>query len=112
MLIHQLSKITGVNIHTIRHYIKIGLISVKENVKSNTNNYKIFTETEIDKLQFIETCKSVGYSLEETKSIIDLLYNESLSSKKKQNLVNAEMDKIEQKIEALKILRKKLKKVD
>lgn len=110
MFINKLSKTAGISVHTIRYYLKMGLINETLENKSTTNNYKQFNDTEIEKLFFIELAKKVGYSLEETQKLISLIFQDK-SSKKKNNAVESEILKIDEKIENLKTIKRKLKKV-
>lgn len=110
MLINKLSKTAGISVHTIRYYLKMGLIKETFENKSTTNKYKQFNEIEVEKLHFIDLAKKVGYSLEETQKIILLIFQEK-TNKKKNNTIENEIAKIDAKIENLKTIKRKLKKV-
>ena len=71
MLIHELSKRTGITAHTIRFYEKSGLIKGKrdENVKSN--KYFHYDEETVDKLELIRDAKSIGFTINEICQLIE-----------------------------------------
>jgi len=50
MLINELSKKTGISIHTIRFYEKSGLIEGKQDESVKSNNYFHYDEVTIEKL--------------------------------------------------------------
>lgn len=66
--INELSKLAGVSTRTLRYYDKIGLLS-PSNIAEN--NYRIYSEKEIDLLQQILFYKELGFSLTDIKSILN-----------------------------------------
>lgn len=97
MLINELSKRTGISAHTIRFYEKSGLIRGKrdENVKSN--NYFHYDEEAVEKLEFINDAKSVGFTINEIGQIIDAWYNKKFSDKRKLTILDEKLLSLEQK---------------
>lgn len=60
MLIHQFSKLTGVSAKTIRYYEVIGLLP---NPPRAANNYRRYTPADVERLRFIVSARSLGFSL-------------------------------------------------
>lgn len=65
----ELSKLTGVGIEALRYYEKIGLLP--EPIRA-ANGYRLFTQESIERLAFIKKCRSIGFSVEEIKQLLDL----------------------------------------
>ena len=65
--IHELSKIAKISTRTLRYYHEIDLLKPK---RINSSGYRIYGEDEVDKLQQILFYKSMGFKLEDIKSIV------------------------------------------
>lgn len=64
--IGKLSKMTGVTTRTIRHYDGLGLL---ESVEKTPSDYRMYDEGSFQKLQQILLLKTLGFSLDDIKSI-------------------------------------------
>jgi len=60
MFIHELAKLTGISAKTIRYYESIGLLPDPERA---ANNYRQYTPAIAERLGFITTARSLGFSL-------------------------------------------------
>ena len=111
MLINELSKKTGVTIHTLRYYENLGLIQgvSDENVKSN--NYKNYDESVIERLEIIAEAKEVGFTLAEIKKMLESWFGGTLKEKEIHKLFSEKISEIETKIKQLKQMKKRLEKV-
>jgi len=69
MKIGELSKASGVSIDTIRYYEKRGLMPV---AARSPAGYRAYHEQDISRLNFIVQAKSLGFTLEEIKQLLDL----------------------------------------
>ena len=72
MKIGKLSKISGVSIDTVRYYEKRGLILSPARSQAG---YRIYNPQDISRLNFIVQAKSLGFTLEEIKQLLDLQAN-------------------------------------
>lgn len=108
MLINELSKRTGVSIHTLRYYENLGLINGKTDEKVKTNNYKDYDESLIEKIELIIGAKEAGFTLSEIKKLLDSWYNRRLSIENKIEVVTNKIDEIDGKIRQLKQVKKLL----
>lgn len=68
-LIKDLARITGYSIHTIKYYLKIGLI--KEVSRSPETRFRYFDDSTIKRLKDIRLLRKEGKSIKEIKSILD-----------------------------------------
>jgi len=98
MLINELSKKTGITVHTIRFYEKSGLIKGERSNTVTTNNYFHYGEDTVEKLEFIKEAKSVGFTISEISEIIIAWYGDKYSKMDKLKLLDEKLLSLEQKI--------------
>jgi DNA-binding transcriptional MerR regulator len=68
-LIGDLARETGLSIHTINYYLRIGLI--KEEGRSLRNNYRFFNGKTVERLNKIIQYRRNGKSIEKIKQEMD-----------------------------------------
>ncbi len=107
-LIHQLAKETEIPIGTIRFYEKSGLFSGQKKPEVTTNNYIYYSDEVVEKLQFIQMAKAVGFTLAEIKEVIDAWYKKELSREAKLKVLDLKLIQIDQKIKELKAMKKQI----
>ncbi|MBI4981868.1 MAG: MerR family transcriptional regulator [Candidatus Omnitrophica bacterium] len=64
-LIKDLARISGNSIHTVKYYLKIGLIM--ESGRSPETNYRYFDDSTVEKLKFIRSLRKEKKSIKEIK---------------------------------------------
>lgn len=64
----ELAKQTGLTVRMLHHYDKIGLFTPS---KSSEKGHRIYTETDISRLQQIMSLKQLGFALEEIKRMME-----------------------------------------
>ncbi len=106
MLINELSKQTGLSIHTLRYYENYGLFKGVSEEKVKTNNYKNYDESLVEKIELIKGAKEVGFTLSEIKQLLDGWYSKRLSIEKKIEIVNTKVNEVDSKIHQLKQVKK------
>ena len=106
MLINELSKISGVTAHTIRYYEKYGLIKGIRNEKVKSNNYFHYSDDDAYKLNLIKEAKSIGFTLNEIKNILDAWFNKEFSIEHKVAILDEKQIQIDEKIKQLKEVKK------
>lgn len=67
MLIHELAQQTGVPAKTIRYYESIKLLP---RPKRAANNYREYAPAEAERLRFIASARSLGFSLDDVAEIL------------------------------------------
>lgn len=100
--IGEIATLFDINKKTLRYYDEIDLF--KPSYTDEKNNYRYYTTNQFEKLNTIIYLKNIGISL---SSIKYHLNNRSISNTL--NLFEIQEDVIEQKIEELKLIQKKLK---
>jgi MerR family copper efflux transcriptional regulator len=108
MLISELSKKTGISIHTIRFYEKCRLIQGKQNESVRSNNYFHYDDITIEKLEFISDAKSVGFTIKEISQIIDAWYNRKYSKNQKLEILEDKLISLEQKMKEIRAMKKQI----
>ena len=98
MLINELSKRTGVSIHTLRFYENLGLIQGKSNPDVKTNNYKDYDEKLVKRVDAIMKIKEVGFTLSEIKTILHSYDNDNLTNEERANIFLAKIKEVDEKI--------------
>ncbi|MBA3920944.1 MAG: MerR family transcriptional regulator [Nostocaceae cyanobacterium] len=101
MRIGDLAQKAGITPRTIRYYENLGLIKPSEREGSG---FRYYTETELARLQKISCLKSLGLTLEEITSVIDLYSEEQTELKAKQKvleILQTHLQETDEKIEAL-----------
>lgn len=108
MLIGELTKRTGVSIHTLRYYEHFGLFEGKADERVKTNNYKQYDESVIEKIQLIKEAKEIGFTLAEIKELLDDWFSNQLSVEKKVHVLELKIAEIDSRILQLKQVKKLL----
>lgn len=65
-LIKDLARLSGYSIHTLKFYLKIGLI--KEVSRSLESRYRYFDDSTIERLKKIHLLRRLGKSIQEIKN--------------------------------------------
>lgn len=106
MLINELSKSTGLSIHTLRYYENYGLFNGVADDSVKTNNYKQYDEGLVEKIELIKEAKEIGFTLSEIKRLLDNWHSKRLSVEKKVEILELKIKEIDDKIRQLKQVRK------
>ena len=68
MTVHEVSKISGLSVRTLHHYDKIGLFRPSSHSDAG---YRLYDDASLERLLFIMLYRTLGFPLEEIKSILD-----------------------------------------
>lgn len=97
MKIHELSKLSGINLETIRYYEKTGLLPEPQR---SSNGYRCYDQASLSLLKFIKSCRSLGFSLEDIKQLIQLRHKPTEHYHADQ-IILKQLEQVEQKIQQL-----------
>ncbi|MFU2075369.1 MerR family transcriptional regulator [Gallibacterium anatis] len=97
MKIHELSKLSGINLETIRYYEKTGLLPEPQR---SSNGYRYYDQASLSLLKFIKSCRSLGFSLEDIKQLIQLRHKPTEHYHADQ-IILKQLEQVEQKIQQL-----------
>jgi len=68
--IGQVSRITDVNIETIRYYERIGVVPKPARTQGH---HRLYEPADLDRLQFIKRSRALGFSLEDIRGLLHLV---------------------------------------
>lgn len=106
LLIGQLSRLTDVNIETIRYYERIGIMP---RPRRSEGGQRLYDENQFKRLRFIKRSRVIGFSLKEIRALLALDDQEDLSCHDVYSLTEEHLDKVRQKIDELKSIESALK---
>lgn len=89
-------KLTNLTYEKLKFYCNEGLIL---NVKRDSNNYRIFDESDIEWINGITCLKNCGMSLKEIKEYIKLCFDGEKTINKRKEILKLKKIELEKKIE-------------
>ncbi|MCF4970162.1 MerR family transcriptional regulator [Nostoc sp. CMAA1605] len=101
MLIGELSKRTGLSKDTLRFYEKLGLITAQVR-QAGTRTYMEFSPEALERIVMIKQGKSLGFTLNEMKYLIDTWGSVSMPTSEKLKIIDSKLEEIATKIQQLK----------
>lgn len=105
MLIGEVAERLGINPKTIRYYEKIRLVPEPAR---NESDYRIYTETDVERLAFILRAKTLDFSLDEIAEILDLREQEEAPCPYVLSQIEAKLEQVDARIADLRRLRQEL----
>ena len=99
MNIGTVAEKSGVPAKTIRYYESIGLIP---SANRRENGYRTYSDIEMHTLHFIKRARSLGFSVEEVRELLDLWQNRRRSSASVKAVATAHVRALDRKIAELK----------
>lgn len=105
MTIGQLAEDAGVNVETIRFYERKGLIAQPSRPQTG---YRRYDDGESRRIRFIRQAQELGFSLLEIRQLLTLRVDPTTSCGQVKDKAEAKIGSIDEKIAALKTMRKAL----
>ena len=103
--IGQLSRVTGVNIETIRYYEGIGLVAAPAR---NASGYRQYSQDHLRQLMFVRHCRDMGFSISEIRSLQALANDPGRSCAEIAALAKAHLLDVRSKLAGLRRLERTL----
>ena len=97
MNIGEVSKRSGLPAKTIRYYEDIGLVTPQR----SANGYRRFAQSDLHKLSFLGRARSLGFSIENCRTLLALYEDRGRASSDVKTLALTHLSDIETKISAL-----------
>ncbi|WP_339770855.1 Cu(I)-responsive transcriptional regulator [uncultured Pseudosulfitobacter sp.] len=97
MNISQAATASGLPAKTIRYYEDIGLIRPAR----SANGYRAFSDTDAHKLAFLSRARSLGFSIEDCRTLLALWEDRSRASGDVRKLAKDHLDEIDRKLAEL-----------
>ncbi|MDP2734261.1 MAG: Cu(I)-responsive transcriptional regulator [Hoeflea sp.] len=105
MNIGEASDVTGLPAKTIRYYEDIDLIKPAR----AANGYRDYNDKDVHRLAFIQRSRSLGFSIDECRSLLSLYEDKARASSDVKALATEKITEIDHKLRELKSLRATLK---
>jgi MerR family transcriptional regulator, copper efflux regulator len=106
MTIGQAAKSSAVSAKMIRHYESIGLLPKAQRTESG---YRLYDETDVHSLRFIQRARSLGFPLETIRTLLALWRNRRRSSAQVKDLAERHIADLERKIAEMQAMVRTLK---
>ncbi|HFV9273702.1 TPA: MerR family transcriptional regulator [Enterobacter asburiae] len=110
MRIGELCAKTGLSKETVRYYERQGLL---ENIPqpNRSNNYKVYSAVDLQRLSMIKHAKMLGFTLAEIAEVLAVWVDDNFTAEQKQASLRRKLQQLEEKEAALIELRARLKNV-
>ncbi|EHN8799774.1 MerR family transcriptional regulator [Enterobacter asburiae] len=108
MRIGELCAKTGLSKETVRYYERQGLL---ENIPqpNRSNNYKVYSAVDLQRLNMIKHAKMLGFTLAEISEVLAVWVDDKFIAEQKQASLRHKLQQLEEKEAALIELRARLK---
>jgi MerR family Zn(II)-responsive transcriptional regulator of zntA len=108
MRIGELCAKTGLSKETVRYYERQGLL---ENIPqpNRSNNYKVYSAVDLQRLNMIKHAKMLGFTLAEISEVLAVWVDDNFTAEQKQASLRHKLQQLEEKEAALTELRARLK---
>ena len=98
MNINEVAKLTELSPRQIRDYEKLGLL---QTIQRTDSGYRIFSDTQLQRLKFIKHARDVGFSLAQIEALLALQDNKERSNAQVKALTRNHIDELSDKIQRL-----------
>ena len=105
MNIGSAAKLSGLTVKSVRYYAEIDLVKPVINEK---NGYRDYNNNDVAKLGFIGQARKFNFSIRECRDLLSLYEDKNRSNKEVKKLTIEKINEIDQKLNELTLLRKKL----
>lgn len=104
MNIGEIAEKSGLPAKTIRYYEDIGLVMPNR----SANGYRSFNDTDLHKLTFLARSRTLGFSIEDCRTLMALYEDETRASADVKSVAAQHLDRIDEKITQLQSMRETL----
>ncbi|MEB7569317.1 MerR family transcriptional regulator [Enterobacter mori] len=108
MRIGELCAKTGLSKETVRYYERQGLLE-KIPQPNGSNNYKVYSAVDLQRLNMIKHAKMLGFTLAEISEVLAVWVGDEFTAEQKQASLRRKLQRLEEKEAALIELRARLK---
>ena len=108
MNIGAIAKRANLPTKTVRYYADIGLVTPSGRSEAG---YRIYTDVELNKLRFVRSARSFGFTVEECRELLGLYENRERSSRDVKRMALQRIGEIEHKMAELQSLHDELSRL-
>lgn len=98
MLIGQLARAAGVDVGTVRHYEREGLL---DPAARQANGYRTYGKAEVERLAFIRHCRALDISLKEIRLLLEFTHQPERRCHDVDRLIDAQLANVRLRLDAL-----------
>lgn len=106
--IGEASALAGISAKMIRHYESIGLIPPANRTFAN---YRLYSDQDLHRLRFIKRARSLGFSMKQIESLLNLWNDPQRSSAEVKQLATAHADALAGKIAQMQAMQRTLQRL-
>jgi Cu(I)-responsive transcriptional regulator len=106
--IGQAARASAVSAKMIRHYESIGLIDAAARTDAG---YRLYSERDVQVLQFIHRSRELGFPLEQIRTLLALWQDKQRASKDVRAMARQHIAELDRKIEDMQAMRRTLEKL-
>ncbi|ELS04072.1 putative transcriptional regulator [Xenococcus sp. PCC 7305] len=103
--IGELAKQTGLTVGTLRYYSDLGLL---QPVARGNNGYRYYGQNANKQVEFIKKAQTIGFTLEEIKTILDVRDRGEKPCDLVQNLLDKKIEQLEIQIKKMSLFKQEL----
>ncbi len=108
MLIHELSKRTGVSTRTIRYYETVEVLPAPQRLP---NGYRDYSEPDVERVKLVAGARRLGFSLDDISEILAMRDRREAPCRTVLELIDKQADLIQKRIAELQRLEADLRKL-
>lgn len=105
LTVNELSKRSGISAHTVRYYIRTGLLTP---AKTQKNSYRLFAIEDVSRLKFIRTAKMLGFTLNDIQQILGHASAGESPCSEVRVVIQQRMQEVEEKIHDMQQLQERM----
>ena len=106
--IGEMSRISHVNIETIRYYERISLLPKPDRTVGGNRQYN---HGQLKLLCFIKKCRDLGFALDEIRAFMRMVEHDDLTCSEVHQMTISHLENVQEKLAALKKIEKTLKEM-
>lgn len=92
----------GLPVKTLRYYEEIGLVQPN---RSEGNDYRVYSETDVEHLRFLQRARAVGFSLDVCRELLELYRDKNRRCSQVKALVLEKIAQVEAQLQELESLK-------
>lgn len=107
-MIGEISRLSGVNIETIRYYERIG---VMPKPKRSEGGHRLYGETQLNRLAFVRRSRELGFTLKEVRALLAFIDSGNMTCNEVHAVTTEHLQDVRDKIEDLRKLERALEEL-
>lgn len=104
----EVAEKAGVNPETLRYYERKELIPTP---RRSDGGFRLYDESYVDRLRFIQRAKDLGFTLAEIKGLLDLRVDDEATCRDVKETAEEKIEEVEEKLRDLKRIRQALRRL-